>query len=207
MLPEFVKKCIVALVAVLTFGTFVPTFPTHYVNHHDDKEPLVGEKKQQQRPVEADAVSSAWDNRLPENVSQQQAIDTFSQYALAETKRQGLYKFGDRVGERIGKQYVHQIAPAFISAVRRVGNGHDAAWIRRLDVTRAPAGGYGERILHVYQKDEQRELVKLHVRREHPPKEGYWFDFHYHTALDGFRQHHEVKRIYWGKNMPPKWRA
>lgn len=210
MVPNFIKKSLVALIAVLTFGTVIPTFPTHYVDKQDDKEAVQKEKD----AVSASALygQASLEKRAQglEPVyekSEEELIADFSSYALIEAKDQGLHKFGSRVTSKIGSQYVGEIAPAFADAVRAVSAGHDKQWIRGLAVTHSASAGNGERILHVYQTDSGRELLKLHVRRDHPPLDGYWFDFHYHTALDGFQRHHELKRIYWGKDMPPKWQA
>nr|WP_290443530.1 YpjP family protein [Sporolactobacillus kofuensis] len=134
-------------------------------------------------------------------------IDRFSRYAFNEAEKQGLNKFGTRIATRINHQYSEQIVPGFAQAIREVSDAHDSAWVRELAVTHTPASGLGERILHVYNKQTGSEILKLHVRRDHPPLDGYYFNFHYHTAFDGFQKHHELKTIYWGKNMPPKWRA
>lgn len=213
MVPEFMKKILVALVAVLTFGTVIPSFPAHYVNKPGDKESILKEKspdsalKSAANRLSGIAAGKSWTDTVPPDASKENLIQTFSAYTFEELREQGKQKFGSRVSEKISLSYDREIVPAFISVVQRLSERHDAYWIRHLDVTHAPASGFGERILHVYQTDTGREIVKLHVRRDHPPKDGYWFDFHYHTALDGFQKHHELKKIYWGKNMPPKWRA
>ncbi|MDI5787933.1 YpjP family protein [Bacillus licheniformis] len=31
------------------------------------------------------------------------------------------------------------------------------------------------------------DVLRFHVRRDKPPHKGYWFNFHYHTAEDGFQ--------------------
>ncbi|MED4798110.1 YpjP family protein, partial [Priestia megaterium] len=49
------------------------------------------------------------------------------------------------------------------------------------------------------------DLIRFHVRRENPPKDGYWFNFHYHAAADNFQKHYDLGKIYWNRNMPPKW--
>jgi hypothetical protein len=216
MVPEFMKKILIALVAVLTFGTVIPVFPAHYVDKQSDKENIYKEKSPETatRPMAPDLsrlsdheTVRSWTETVPADASKDRLIQAFSVYTLQEAEHQGQQKFGTRVAERIGSSYNQEIAPSFVRAVRQLSDAHDTKWIRHLDVTHSPSSGQGERILHVYQTDSGREMLKLHVRRDHPPKNGYWFDFHYHTVQDGFQNHHELKKIYWGKNMPPKWRA
>lgn len=216
MIPEWVKKILVVFVAVLTFGTVIPSFPAHYVGKPDDHEHIYKEKSPDAalKAVPSDrsgrsnhAEEKSWSETVPANASKERLIQAFSDYTLQELRQQGRQKFGRRVAEKISNAYNTEIAPTFLLEVRRVSGRHDVRWIRHLDVTHSPTSGMGERILHVYQTDSGREVLKLHVRRDHPPKDGYWFDFHYHTAQDGFQKHHELKKVYWGKNMPPKWQA
>ena len=61
------------------------------------------------------------------------------------------------------------------------------------------------KIFHVYNRLTGEDLLRFHVRRDHPPQDGYWFNFHYHTAEDGFQSHHELGSIYWDRNTPPDW--
>ncbi|MCQ2009358.1 MAG: YpjP family protein [Sporolactobacillus sp.] len=209
MIPQWIKKSLVACVAVLTFGTVIPTLPAHYLDKENDKQNV--------QKAGNDVAASGFETELATKKeshnswklkdSKEDLLDGFSSYAAREAEKQGATKFGSRITERINRQYTEQIVPAFAQALQEIGDVHSLAWIRELDVTHAPSQGFGERIMHVYNKQSGKEVLKLHVRRDHPPLDGYYFNFHYHTALDDFQQHHEIKTIYWGKNMPPKWRA
>lgn len=216
MIPVLLKKCLVTLVAVLTFGLVVPNMPAHYVEKQHEKGsiqkeqsriPAIAANNQLEEGASPETGESLWKQAAGEGGSKERLIAAFSDYAVREAQDQGLYKFGGRVTEHIGSQYVSEVAPAFASAVRKISSSHDKDWVRNLAVTHSPSSGMGERILHVYLADTGQEVLKLHVRRDHPPQDGYWFDFHYHTVLDGFEKHHELKKVYWGKNMPPKWRV
>ncbi|GGL53368.1 YpjP family protein [Sporolactobacillus putidus] len=217
MIPVLLKKCLVVLVAVLTLGTVVPNLPANHVGKQLDKGslqreqsrvPAIGPFKREEEDRDGlETGEGSWEKAVRKDSSKDRLIDAFSIYAVSEAQDQGLYKFGSRVTDQIGDQYVKEIAPAFAVAVREVSRSHDKNWVRNLAVTHSPSPGMGERILHVYQTDTGQDVLKLHVRRDHPPLDGYWFNFHYHTALDGFEKHHELKKVYWGKNMPPRWRA
>ncbi|MCO7127295.1 YpjP family protein [Sporolactobacillus shoreicorticis] len=209
VIPQWIKKSLVACVAVLTFGTVVPTLPAHYLDKENDKQNVQKTGNDVSSPSFEAKSSAKEESRYSWklNVSKEDLIDGFSSYAVQEAEKQGTAKFGSRITERINPQYRNQIIPAFAQAVHEISDVHSNAWIRELDVTHSPAQGLGERIMHVYNRQSGKEVLKLHVRRDHPPLDGYYFNFHYHTALDDFQQHHEIKTIYWGKNMPPKWRA
>ncbi|MFT8872478.1 MAG: YpjP family protein [Sporolactobacillus sp.] len=215
MLLNFLRKSIIILVTVLTFGAIAPTFTPHVPATRSG---LRGDVQNQNGTSAALQAGVTESERLknvsrkkktvsPEEPDGEQQLLAFSLYASQEFAAQGLHKFGPRVGARIGDQYVNDIIPLLDHAIREASSGHDGAWVSHLAVTHCPAAGLGERIVHIYQKDSGKEVLKLHVRREHPPQEGYWFDFHYHTVIDNFQQHHSLKKIYWGKNTPPSWKA
>lgn len=215
MIPVFLRKSLMTLVAVLTFGAVTPIAPPHYVTKPGDKGNVQSEKDRSvglknYETSDNDVDQSESDKTSAPNraaTSQEKLIHSFAAYAWKEAQDQGLHKFGPQVAARIGDRYTQEIVPAFIPLIQEISAGHDQNWIRQLAVTHSPASGMGERILHIYHKEKGKEVLKLHVRREHPPQEGYWFDFHYHTLADNFQQHHRLKRVYWGKNTPPKWKA
>lgn len=216
------KKCFVGLVAVLTFGMVVPL--QAHVATKETKENIQEENNQaslskstahireagdeeEQDKRQSKKGSADWPAAADQCRTKEEMIAAFSAYAAKEAETQGNKKFGQAVSEQIGDRYADEIVPAFTAALAQMNEAHDPDWIKNLDITRNPAAGLGERILHVYRTDTGRDVMKLHVRRDHPPLDGYWFSFHYHSAADDFQNHHELKRIYWGKNTPPKWRA
>ncbi|MEH7388569.1 YpjP family protein, partial [Bacillus sp. JJ1521] len=75
----------------------------------------------------------------------------------------------------------------------------------QLEISEQPSGGNGEKIFHIFDNTSGKDIVRFHVRKDHPPQDGYWFNFHYHTHHDGFQTHHALGDIYWNKNTPPKW--
>lgn len=211
MIPVFLRKSLMTLAAILTLGAALPFMPSHTVERPSDKGNFQSEKEQApglKKERTNEAQSPAWsEDDQSDLANQRQLILLFSIYVSRELREQGLQKFGARIRTKIGDQYVNEIVPAFLPAIKQISSGHDATWVGQLAVTHEPASGMGERILHVYQRESGQELLKLHVRRDHPPQDGFWFDFHYHTIADHFQKHHPLKRIYWGKDTPPKWTA
>ena len=55
---------------------------------------------------------------------------------------------------------------------------------RRLAISEKPAGDYSEKIFNVYDLEDRKDLIRFHVRTEKRPKDGYFYNFHYHIAED-----------------------
>ncbi|EGQ27895.1 hypothetical protein HMPREF9372_0113 [Sporosarcina newyorkensis 2681] len=111
-------------------------------------------------------------------------------------------KFGQRIGPVIQDEFDSEIFPRIEAVIQTTI--HNAAE-RRLAITEQPSGDYAEKIFHVHDKMAGQDVIRFHVRTEKRPLDGYFYNFHYHTADDGFTAHHTLGDIYWSKNTPPKW--
>lgn len=131
----------------------------------------------------------------------------FLEHTLLQAYEQGIVKFGPKITDKIGEQYEDFILPRFKEVLEEVTADVDTTEIDFLRISNDPAAGMGEKILHVYDERDGSDFVRFHVRRENPPRQGYWFDFHYHLAKDNFEEHYELGKIYWDKNTPPLWQA
>ncbi|MEW8987992.1 MAG: YpjP family protein, partial [Bacillus sp. (in: firmicutes)] len=74
-----------------------------------------------------------------------------------------------------------------------------------LAISEEPGKGKSEKIFHIKDEKTGEDVIRFHVRRDQPPHEGYWFNFHYHTHHDEYQTHHDLGSIYWAKNTPPNW--
>jgi hypothetical protein len=97
------------------------------------------------------------------------------------------------------------ILPNIEKAIQEVAVQFPEESLANLKVTETPGGGLSEKIFHITNSKANEDVIRFHVRRDHPPQQGYWFNFHYHTHHDNFQAHHELGSIYWNKNTPPKW--
>jgi hypothetical protein len=111
------------------------------------------------------------------------------------------------ISEQVGDEYRNLIVPKIGEVMNGISRQYDEETLRNLVVSQSPSGGSGEKILHIYDGRSGQDLVRFHVRRDHPPKDGYWFNFHYHVDKDQFETHHNLGNIYWDKDTPPQWRA
>ncbi|HLQ71498.1 MAG TPA: YpjP family protein, partial [Bacillota bacterium] len=118
---------------------------------------------------------------------------------------QTIAKLGPKITEKVEDDFMESILPAMESVLETVLTeaGEDA--LPYYAITEEPAKGVGERIFHVYDFHNEKDVARFDVRRDNRPQEGYWFNFHYHLSADNFEYHHEIGEIYWNKNMPPKW--
>ncbi|MBU8907334.1 YpjP family protein [Desertibacillus haloalkaliphilus] len=209
-MPLFLRKIIVILVAVFTLGTFVPN------------DYLKAEESDQNSESSSNSVSNAesrasdtekadsekyvqsetpfWADEDPEQLSEQ-----WKAYLREQAQVQAQKKFGPVIQERVGEEYEEKITPKIEKVIEMISNDVDPEALVYVQVSEDPASGLGEKIFHLYDERSGEDLVRFHVRRDQPPKQGYWFNFHYHLQEDNFEQHHDLGKIYWDKNTPPKW--
>ncbi|MFC7394428.1 YpjP family protein [Scopulibacillus cellulosilyticus] len=219
-MPLWFRKTLVVLVAILTLGTVVPTSYLHTENkptgekiHEESNEASVPELSSKEindieKPAEEKSEALSWQDIVMDCQTKEEITKALESFATEEAVNKGMKKFGPVIGKQIGDTYQNDIAPKFGHAVASmVEKNKNENLLRHLEVSNDPAGGTGERILHFYDSRNGKEWIKFHVRRDHPPKEGYWFNFHYHTNEDNFQVHHELGKIYWDKNTPPHWQV
>jgi hypothetical protein len=226
-MPYWLRKCIVGFVAVLTFGTVVP--PLHpppeksdssksgFVSHgtgtattaaSEQIEEIIEDKvENQEDDSEEDILSKPWKEVAVSLSDSEELKQQLAVYTVQHAEKQGIRKFGASISDRVGDEYRDVILPKIGQVMETLGEKIDGDSIKNLVVTENPSDGYGERIFHIYNEKTGEDLVRFDVRRERPPKDGYWFNFHYHTNSDQFKKHHDLGKIYWDKNTPPKWMA
>ncbi|WEG13744.1 YpjP family protein [Pullulanibacillus sp. KACC 23026] len=217
-MPKWFRKIVVTFVTIITLGTVVPSanpVPRENPNANldvlgqnnpngtsDSRHEVIIDIKESRKRKKYD-----WSTLVSESQDPDELIDLLSDFASEQAKEQGLKKFGPVIENRIGDTYNQTIVPKFSEAVAKIGQSLDYETLLNLSVSEKPSAGSGERILHFFDQRTGQELIKFHVRRDHPPKDGYWFNFHYHIAADNFQNHYEIGKIYWDKNMPPGWMA
>ncbi len=56
-----------------------------------------------------------------------------------------------------------------------------------------------KKIFNITNSQTGSDLIRFHVRTEKRPQEGYYYNFHYHSAEDDFMAHNNLGDIYWEK--------
>lgn len=194
-MPKWIQKSLVVLVTILTFGLVTPS---QLFDIADDKQP----KRDEIQSKAQEAIASEQQFAIEENsVSDRDILNSL----LKDAETFSYTKFGERIRPVIEDEFKEIILPNIEKAIESVALQHQEANIKNLIISEAPTGGNTEKIFHIADREKNEDIIRFHVRKDHPPQEGYWFNFHYHTFLDDFHEHHELGSIYWDKNTPPKW--
>ena len=201
-LPKWLRKTLVVAITVCTFGLVTP--PSSLMAADE--------------PASDDSPSSDWQNNhsgspiasvAAERETQAPALtrQQFIEQTMEKAVVQSYEKFGSKIAPVIEEEFRYVILPRIEEVIASLAEQYPEEQLQYLAVTENPSGGMGERIFHIYRVDTGEDIVRFHVRREHPPQDGYWFQFHYHTYHDHFQTHYELGKIYWDKNTPPQWRT
>jgi hypothetical protein len=190
-LPRWLRKSLVVLITTLTFGLVTPPASL-----------LVDEAKADDSSVDAAVVSNR--NAKAEEV-RVLTREEFVQQTMEKAIVQSYEKFGEKILLVIEDEFNEVILPRIEEVLVSIAEQYPEEKLVNLVITENPSGGISEKIFHIYDKTSGKDIVRFHVRRDHPPQDGYWFNFHYHTYHDSFQTHYELGRIYWAKNTPPKW--
>lgn len=189
-MPNWMKKTLVALITVFTFGLVTP--PSALLDTAKADKPTKQQNLEQ--------PSFTLDEKSSDISS-----EVFLSYAMQEAERQSMKKFGSKIGPVIEDEFKDVILPKIEEAIANLANNTPEDSLQSLAISQKPAGGKNEKIFHVYNTKTGDDLLRFHVRRDHPPQDGYYFNFHYHRYDDGFTAHHELGDIYWNTNTPPQW--
>lgn len=211
----WMRKLFVVLVTILTFGTVVPQLSVDIdknvkensdVSDQNDRLLVVNEIDDvDETDKQANIEDNSWQSLAFAIENREDLAASFTAYSMVQAEQQSMMKFGSSIGNVIGDEFKQVILPKIEEAISQLAERVHENDLRQLVITENPTSGLGEKIFHVYHANTGKDLIRFHVRRDHPPKEGYWFNFHYHTAEDEFLNHHDMGSIYWDKNTPPHW--
>lgn len=195
-LPNWLRKSFVVMVTILTFGMVTPSQAFLYDNTNHEK------------TSKRDIIDTA--NTEKTTLTNLENIDPFDKedfirQMVKEAEIQSYEKFGTKIKPVIENEFCEVILPNIEKAIQEVAAQHPEENLVHLNVTETPSGGTSEKIFHISDEKNNEDIIRFHVRRDHPPQQGYWFNFHYHTYHDQFQAHHELGTIFWNKNTPPKW--
>jgi hypothetical protein len=208
---QLMKRGIVISSALLTFGLFVPTTdfvrevqaeaPQKTAGVENDK-PLIYQVNEQSYELFDEVLPVKAEQYIHRNAS---SADLLNDFIMKQAAKQSILKFGSVITEKISMPFEEVILPRLDSVLRETTKTlADEDW-EKIKMSNTPSAGLGEKIFHLYNEDTGEDIFRFHVRRDQPPKQGYTFNFHYHTYLDQHEKHHTIATIPWGKDMPPKW--
>ncbi|MFJ7725634.1 YpjP family protein [Neobacillus sp. NPDC097160] len=192
---KWLRKSLFVMVSILTFGLVTPTQLMNTVN---------AEKLQDRDAFEA-AVENSY-NKTNRFIEQSEFNrEQFLEELINQAEIQSYQKFGTRIKPVIENEFREIILPNIEKALEETASQFPEDYIKNLTITEQPGAGHSEKIFNIKNGETGKDILRFHVRRDNPPKAGYWFNFHYHTYHDDFQSHQELGSIYWNKNTPPKW--
>lgn len=186
---------------ILTFGLVTP--PQIIITEAKSNNPVKADEIEEHRQTKLD--SGSFTNDYIANSTYDK--EDFMFYAIQKAEEQSVRKFGPIIEKSIGDEFREVVLPKMEEVIMTLSNQLEEEQLQYLVISNKPTGGTSEKIFHIYDSRSGQDIIRFHVRRDHPPLEGYYFNFHYHTYLDQFQSHHELGCIYWAKDTPPNWQV
>lgn len=183
----------VVLVSILTLGLVTPSDLTWLTEAHSLKDASSGVREENELSFSPIVEKEIFDR--------QQFISEFKDKA----EKNACQKFGDKIQPKINNEFKTVILPKIEEAIEGMAAQFPDDQLQSLTISEKPTNGRSEKIFHIYNAENGQDVIRFHVRQDHVPLEGYWFNFHYHTYHDSFAAHYELGSIYWDTNTPPKW--
>lgn len=192
-MPAWLRKSLVVLISIFTFGVVSPAQANELLTTAD-------------RAEKSASVETSYIDTLESPLDEEAEREKFIGRAMQEAEQQSFQKFGNKIGPVIEDEFRQSILPNIEKAIEMVALQFPGEKLNSLRITEMPGGGESEKIFHII-GDNGKDIIRFHVRRDQPPKEGFWFNFHYHTYHDSFQTHYQLGNIFWAKNTPPKWKS
>ncbi|MBU9723595.1 MULTISPECIES: YpjP family protein [Bacillaceae] len=197
------QKISVILITFMTLGMFIP--PTYLEanansNEIETNKELDGTIEDQNPSIfEEDTESSIEDSEHYTN------SDYIVSMITEQAKDRTLNKLGPKILKQVETDITTTILPNMEEVLKMILQDAGEEEFTYYEITEQVTNGYGERIFNLYDHKAKKDVAMFHVRRDNKPKDGYWFNFHYHLEKDGFEEHYQLGDVYWDKNTPPKW--
>jgi hypothetical protein len=195
-MKKWLRKSVVVMVSILTFGLVTPSQFVNFVNAENQNDQDVFEAA----PTE---IGFAQPTAFLEDSEFNK--ERFMEELMQQAEEQSYQKFGTKIKPVIENEFREVILPNIETALNQTSTQFPDEDLMNLAITEQPGGGHSEKIFNIKNSLTGRDILRFHVRRENPPQDGYWFNFHYHTYLDDYQSHRDLGSIYWDKNTPPKW--
>ncbi|WHY84359.1 YpjP family protein [Neobacillus novalis] len=193
---KWLRKSLFVMVSALTFGLVTPTQLMNNVN---------AEKLSDRDAFEASAADRSLSSGNAFLEESKFDREKFIEELIKQAENQSYQKFGTKIKPVIENEFREIILPNIEKAVDETAAQFPEEDLKNLTITEQPGSGHSEKIFNIKNGETGKDILRFHVRRDNPPKAGYWFNFHYHTYHDDYQSHHELGAIYWAKNTPPKW--
>lgn len=202
---QWFKKIFVILVTILTFGIVSPSYAFDHT-FGENKTTKRDLQEEHGESTETGNILSIADLPFPTfEVPEISERDYFFAQMIQQAEEQSFLKFGPKIKPVIEEEFRNLILPKMEVAIVETMALLPEVSFDYVQITEMPSGGNSEMIFNVVDKRSNKDVIRFHVRKDHPPQQGYWFNFHYHTHIDQYQTHHDLGSIYWDTNTPPSW--
>ena len=190
---KWLRKSLVVLITILTFGLVTPSDFSWFAEAHPLKD--TSNRTQENSEISYSPIVHT------DEFDREQYVAMFKDKA----EENAYQKFGEKIQPKINNEFKTMILPKIEVALEEMASQFPDEQLQSLTVSEKPGRGRSEKIFHIYNSKSGKDIIRFHVRQDHIPLEGYWFNFHYHTYHDSFLTHYELGSIYWDTNTPPNW--
>ncbi|KUP06496.1 hypothetical protein Q75_08185 [Bacillus coahuilensis p1.1.43] len=197
-MPTWMKKSLIILISIATFGLVTPSdFNFDKITDNSSKE------KSSIQDVQKDLHATNFDTFENQQsvIEPEKAVDALLEQGISTAYN----KFGEKILPKIDREFHEVILPKLEEAIQETLKDLPAESMTTLSVSNLSTNKHSEKIFHIFNEETGEDVIRFHVRKDRPPLDGYYFNFHYHTYHDQFQSHHELGSIYWSKNTPPNW--
>ncbi|MCQ6273977.1 YpjP family protein [Bacillus sp. V3B] len=193
-MPKWLRKSLLVVVTVATFGLVTP-------------QALLADPPNEDKQAKRDIYESTPSIEEESYFDSEEILDRdkFIDQMVKKAEEQSFMKFGTRIKPVIENEFKEAILPNIEKVIAEVALQYPEEDLSQLIVSEVPSGGTSEKIFHILNKQTKKDVIRFHVRRDHPPQESFAFNFHYHTVHDQFQSHYDLGIINWNKNTPPNW--
>lgn len=157
-MPNWLRKSFVVLVTILTFGMVTPSQAFLYENTNQLKASRASDVE---KTDSSTGPSAEEDNYVDKEV--------FIRQMVKEAEMQSYEKFGTKIGPVIEDEFNEVILPNIEKAIQEVAVQFPEESLAHLKVTETPGGGLSEKIFHITNSQTSEDVIRFHVRRDHPP--------------------------------------
>jgi hypothetical protein len=203
------KKISAVLITLMTLGMYIP--PTYLdANAEGEKDDSFPADEELHGPnsafSEIEEIESDLDGiEHDDDGADSDVSDYYIQMFTEQAREQTFNKLGPRIANKVEDDFMVDVFPSMEEVISTLLDELDEEEFTYLEIEEQKTSVKGEKIFNIYNHQAKEDVARFHVRRELKPKDGYWFNFHYHLRDDNFEEHHELGNIYWDKNTPPKW--
>jgi hypothetical protein len=194
-MKNWIRKSFMVLVSIVTF---VVVTPSQFINNVNAEKPAEKDVFEAASP----SINAIQSPPFRESKLNKEEI---VEELIKQAEQQSYQKFGPRIKPVIEQEFRDLVLPNIEKAIEETAAQYPNEDLQNLIITEEPGRGFSEKIFSLKNRFTNMDIVRFHVRRDHPPQGGYWFNFHYHTYHDNFLHHHELGALYWAKDTPPKW--